>query len=119
MIFTNGPRQDIDKVSEGLSLLQTAAGMVVNIEKSTISCSKLSEQETHRIALRLPFRILDLDVGIKYLGFFFKPNSYLKAYWQWLLTKLEKRLQCWSQKWLSRAGRLVLVKSVLEGIPVY
>ena len=119
MIFTNGSRQDIDKVSEGLALVQAAAGMVVNIEKSTISCSNLSEQETHKIAHRLPFRIMDLDAGIKYLGFFLKPNSYLKVYWHWLLTKLEKRLKSWSHKWLSRAGRLVLVKSVLEAIPVY
>ena len=66
---------------EGLSLVQAAAGMVVNIEKSTISCSNLSEQETHGIALRVPFRIMDLNEGIKYLGFFLKPNSYLKADW--------------------------------------
>jgi len=43
LIFTNGSRQDIDKVSEGLTLLQAASGMVVNIGKSTISCSNLSE----------------------------------------------------------------------------
>ena len=43
LIFTNGSRQDVDKVVAGLSLLQTAAGMVVNTEKSTISCSNLSE----------------------------------------------------------------------------
>ena len=53
------------------------------------------------------------------MGFFLKPNSYLKADWHWLLTKLEKRLKSWSHKWLSRAGRLVLVKFVLEAIPVY
>ena len=49
---------------EGLSLLQAAAGVVVNIEKSTISCSNLSEQETNRIALCLSFRIMDLDAGL-------------------------------------------------------
>ena len=66
---------------EGLTLVQAATGMVVNLGKSTISCSNLSEQETHRIALRLPFRMMELDAGIKYLGFFLKPNSYLKADW--------------------------------------
>lgn len=33
--------------------------------------------------------------------------------------KLEKRLMIWSNKWLSRAGRLTLVKTVLEAILVY
>ena len=35
------------------------------------------------------------------------------------MEKLEKQLKTWSHKWLSRAGRLVLVKYVLEAIPVY
>jgi hypothetical protein len=37
----------------------------------------------------------------------------------WLIAKLEKRLNGWSYKWLTRVGRLVLIKSVLEAIPVY
>ena len=119
LIFCDGTRQDIDKVVEGLNLVQVAAGMVVNIDKSTITCSNLTEKEIQRLANRLPYRTLDIDDGLKYLGFYLKPNAYLKADWRWLLEKLEKRLHGWSHKWLSRAGRLVLVKSVLEAIPVY
>jgi hypothetical protein len=48
-----------------------------------------------------------------------KPNNYRKEDWKWLLKKLEKRLNGWSFRWLSRAGRLTLTKSVLEAIPVY
>jgi hypothetical protein len=36
-----------------------------------------------------------------------------------MLAKLEKRLNTWSYKWLSRTRRLILVKSVLEAIPIY
>ena len=39
--------------------------------------------------------------------------------WFWLIEKLEKRLKVWSHKWISRVGRLVLVKLVLEAIPNY
>lgn len=53
------------------------------------------------------------------MGFFLNPNDYKKMDWKWLIGKLEIRLQMWSNKWLSRAGRLVLVKSVLEAILVY
>jgi hypothetical protein len=60
-----------------------------------------------------------LEEGLKYLGFVLKPNDYRKEDWKWLLKKMEKRLLSWSHRWLSRAGRLVLVKSVLEAIPVY
>jgi hypothetical protein len=37
----------------------------------------------------------------------------------WLIEKLEKRLKIWSHKRLPRAGRLVLIKLVLEEISVY
>jgi hypothetical protein len=60
-----------------------------------------------------------LDEGLKYLGFQLKPNDYRKFDWLWLIEKLEKILKVWSHRWLSWVGRLVLVKVVLEVIPVY
>ena len=66
---------------------------------------------------RFPCKIL--DEGVKYLGFFLKPNAYRNNDWSWLLKKIEKRLVGWSRKWLSRAGILVLVKAVWEAMPVY
>jgi hypothetical protein len=53
------------------------------------------------------------------LGFQLKLKKYRKEHWRWLLTKLEKRLNDWSFRWLFRAGRLTLTKYVLESIPVY
>lgn len=32
---------------------------------------------------------------------------------------MEKRFNLWCNRWLSRGGRLVLVKSILDAIPVY
>ena len=66
-----------------------------------------------------PFIRASLDEGLKYMGFILKPNNYLKKDWLWLIEKLEKRLHAWSHCWISRAGCLILVKSVLEAIPVY
>jgi hypothetical protein len=66
-----------------------------------------------------PYEVKYLKSGLKYLGFQLKPNSYLKSDWLWILEKLEKRLKVWSYRWLSRAWRMVLVKSALEAIPVY
>ena len=39
--------------------------------------------------------------------------------WTWLLSKIEKKLGIWSHRWLSRVGQLVLVKAVLESMPMY
>eukprot|EP00253_Pinus_taeda_P035540 PITA_35540 len=57
--------------------------------------------------------------GLKYLGYKLKPLGYKIAYWTWLISKLEKVLNTWYLKYLSRAGRLTLIKSVLEATLVY
>jgi hypothetical protein len=79
----------------------------------------MEAEEIRYFAALLPFHVMNLDEGMKYLGFYLKPNNHRKADWLWLIAKLEKWLQVWSHKWLSQAGRLVLIKSMLEAIPIY
>jgi hypothetical protein len=57
-----------------------------------------------------------MDEGVKYLGFHLNPNKYKKSDWAWLIRKVESRIDSWVFRTLSRGGRLVLLKSVLEGI---
>ena len=57
--------------------------------------------------------------GLKYIGFHLKPNSYSSQDWMWLYKKIEDRIGCWIYKFLSREGRLVLLKAVLQSISVY
>lgn len=75
--------------------------------------------EALNIAEDLPFEERKLEDNFKYLGFFLKPNSYKKQDWLWLVAKIESRITHWSFKWLSRARRLTLIKSILLDIPVY
>jgi hypothetical protein len=56
---------------------------------------------------------------LKYLGFYLEPNDYGKRDWQWLIATVQKRLFVCYNHWLSRGGRLILVKSILEAIPIY
>jgi hypothetical protein len=106
-------------LSEGLTLFKIATGMRINAQKSNILFSRIGDEVIQHYLDLLPFQTQNLEDGLKYLGFHLKPNDYRKNDWTWLLAKLEKRLQVWSNKWLSRAGRLVLIKLVLEAIPVY
>ena len=57
-----------------------------------------------------PFQYLDMSKGVKYIGFTLKHNFYGKVDWYCLLSKIEKHISFWCNKWLSRRGRLVLVK---------
>jgi hypothetical protein len=119
LIFFYGSRRDTDKLCEGLNLFKQATGMVINGQKSSITLSFLDGGESQSISSKLPFRVFDLDEGLKYLGFQLKSNDYRKSDWLCLIDKLQKILKSWSHCWLSRLARLVLVKAVLEAIMVY
>ena len=93
--------------------------MEINFGKSTLTTHLLRPKEEAELRRLFPIISAGLDEGLKYLGFSLKANLYRKQDWLWLVGKVEKRLMVWSHKWLSRAGRLVLVKAVLEAIPVY
>ena len=56
---------------------------------------------------------------MKYLGFYLKPRGYYLKDWDWLIAKVEKRIMNWSYRWLTKGGKLTLVKAVLEAIPIY
>jgi hypothetical protein len=77
--------------------------MEINNQKSSITMSFLSMEESLLITTKLPFRVFYLHDGLKYLSFQLKPNNYRKTDWGWLITKIEKRLKGWSHRWLSRA----------------
>jgi hypothetical protein len=61
----------------------------------------------------------DLEMGFTYLGYFIKPTSYKAKDWGWLYEKFERRIQHWCNRCLSIGGRYILIKAVLESLPVY
>jgi hypothetical protein len=39
--------------------------------------------------------------------------------WSWILSRVDQKINLWCNRWISRGGRLVLIKSFIEAIPVY
>ena len=79
----------------------------------------MEEPILNQIQQLFPYKVKEMELGFKYLGYFIKPCNYLKSDWNQLLTKFEKRIGNWSNMWLSLGGRYIMVKSVLENILVY
>ena len=96
LIFYDGSRRDVLKLFQGLVLLKRSSGMKINEEKSNITCANLETMEIAYIISRIPFQVLELNDGLKYIGFYLKPSDHRKLDWMWLLAKLEKRLKIWS-----------------------
>eukprot|EP00253_Pinus_taeda_P008313 PITA_08313 len=117
LILLDGSMRDTMTFSHILALFSQATGMQVNRAKSTITMTRTSVNEAQHALQAFPFSIHPIDIGLKYLGFWLKPTCQRIADWTWLIAKLEKRLTCWSYRYISRAGRLILIKTVLEATP--
>eukprot|EP00253_Pinus_taeda_P001986 PITA_01986 len=119
LIFTNGSSNEIKDYKSIFDLFMKATGMQINTIKSQICVADLDRRERDRISNLFTFPLQPLDTPFKYLGFWLKLVAYKKEDWHWLIAKIEARINHWSFRWLSRAGRLTLLKSVLLAIPVY
>lgn len=102
-----------------ISTFSRASGMEVNVPKSALIHQVFHEDIYADLRLILPYHWVDIDVGFRYLGFFIKSNCYLKSDWHWLVAKVHKCIHSWSSRWLSLGGRLTLLSSVLQGMPVF
>jgi hypothetical protein len=93
--------------------------MDVNFHKSCFLAQNIDSSLEKKLRSTFNIQIISIDEGMKYLGFYLKPNNYRVADWKWMIQKVEKRIGNWSFHWLSMGGRLILAKSVLQSLPVY
>jgi hypothetical protein len=119
VIFCEGNPMHIENLVEFLSLFSKAIRMYINNAKSSMHTWGLLEQEKSSISHLISLQVGDIGQSFKYLGFTLKPNDYRKNDWLWLLAKIEKKIPVWSNRWLSRAGGLVLIEVVFKAIHVY
>eukprot|EP00253_Pinus_taeda_P010579 PITA_10579 len=119
LLFTNGSQNEIKELKSILDMFLKVTGLQINSRKSQIILEGFNRQEELMILSHLPFEACKMENSFKYLGFWLKPLAYRKQDWNWLVAKIEQRISHWSFKWLSRAGRLTLVNSFLQAMPVF
>ena len=73
----------------------------------------------NQIADFLPYNMVRISEGFKYLGFRLKPLGYRSFDWNWLVERFEMKINNWSFRLLSLGGRVILINSVLSGLAVY
>ena len=98
ILFLNGTLSDTSVIRAILHLFCTNIGMHCNNNKSTLTCHGCTPHEIHFAQQRFPFNLTKFEDGLKYLGFFLKPVNYKIVDWNWLITKIEKRLNNWCHR---------------------
>jgi hypothetical protein len=119
LIATRADSQEWLEIDSILKFFCRASGLQINATKSTLHYSGLTEVDIELYKNIFSYNFLEISIGLRYLGYFLKPDCYKVTDWHWILIKFEKRITHWCNRWLSLGGRFVLIKSVLESQAVY
>ena len=69
IIFSDGLRRELNKLTKILDIHCTRLGMAVNEKKSSIMDEDIGEDEMSYIRSKLPYTGMRMDEGLKYLVF--------------------------------------------------
>jgi len=117
LIFCEADQEHLLKIKNVLLSFQAFSGLMVNFHKSGLIVIGKEANWGQQAADLLGCKLAQLP--ITYLGVPLGANMRKRASWQCIIDKVHKRLQAWKCSCLSRAGRLVLIKSVLNSLPIY
>ena len=109
--------QESRGIKKGLDLFLLASGLEINKEKSQVFFLN-----TSRVAKRNILRILQFSEGTlpsKYLGALLAESTIKQVSWKELLDKMKQKLTHWTYRALNFPSRMVLVKAVLQAMPLY
>ena len=116
ILFCDASRDQLLSIRLVLSCFQAFTGLKVNVGKSEI----VPVGEVNN--LNALANILQCRVGslpMKYLGMLLGTSFKTASIWNPILEKMEKKLSGWKRLYLSKGGRLILLKSTLSSLPTY
>jgi hypothetical protein len=116
-LFAYGDRRSVDCLLIGLSKFSSMSGLIPNIQKSTVFFSNVPEIVRMYILTTMPFA--EGQLPVRYLGVPLISSRLVYRDCSVLLEALDTRILSWKNRFLSFAGRLQLIKSVLLSMHIY
>ncbi|XP_016173488.1 uncharacterized protein LOC107615992 [Arachis ipaensis] len=100
-----------------LRWFELMSGLSINFEKSSLIPINCEEQRVRSMCRMWGCK--EDALPVKYLGVPLGANPRLVKTWMPIIDKVEEKLSLWKAKVLNKAKKLVLIKSVLNSLPVY
>lgn len=118
LIFARGTEQEVVYLKQVLLLYECVAGQKINFQKSALSFGpgvKNLDKDLIQSILGVPI----VPFHEKYLGLPTMTGRSKKQMFKRIQERLDIHLSGWQSKFLSKAGKVVLVKAVAQAIPTY
>eukprot|EP00253_Pinus_taeda_P012904 PITA_12904 len=117
MLYGEVSLREVRIIKDVLETFSEASGMEINKEKSCTFIFNTPEAIKAHLTRTLGFKQGELPT--KYLGNQLDIHPTRMKNWQEVIDKIKKRLSNWAFRSLNIASRIVLLKAVLQSIPVY
>jgi len=117
LLMSSPTVREANSIQEILQTFSDASGLDCNKDKSEIFFFNTPPQIQRHISDILDFKRSSLPS--KYLGIPLIDNALQNSSWELLLSSFSKRLSSWSFRALNLPSRLILLKAVLQALPIY
>ncbi|KAG7572003.1 Reverse transcriptase domain [Arabidopsis suecica] len=114
MVLSDGRVRSVEGIVKVFGDFAKYSGLKISMEKSTLYLAGNTVAPTGQIASRFPFEIGHLPV--RYLGLPLVTKRLSAADYRPLVEQIRKRIESWTSRFLSFAGRLNLISSILWSI---
>lgn len=118
LLFFKANQAQAAMVKDVLNTYAQGTGQLINLAKCSILCDDASSLEITKVIKQI-LQIEKSNFEDKYLGFPTPEGRMNKGRFQSLQSKIWKRLIQWGENFLSSGGKEVLVKAIIQAIPVY
>lgn len=117
-LYCRATPDEANHVRELLKKFERASGQQVNLQKSSIFFSTNTDAPTKMHVMNL-LQMLEADRNSLYLGLPSMMGRNKRALLGYLKEKARKRMFGWEGKLLSKAGKEVLIKTVVQSLPSF
>lgn len=118
IFFLDGTVMESQNLATILHQYCYASGQAINLNKSGLFFSKGCPDRLRRNMLAV-LRVPEIAKTGKYLGIPSDWGASKKDIFAWILARVNSKMESWKENLLSRAGKEILLKSVVQAIPQY
>ncbi|RVW37305.1 LINE-1 reverse transcriptase-like [Vitis vinifera] len=116
IVFCEANKEHLTHLSWILLWFEAASGLRINLDKSEIIPVGVVE-EIEEMAVELGCRVGSLPS--QYLGLPLGAPHKASSVWDGVEEKVRRRLARWKRQYISKGGRITLIRSVLASMPIY